>query len=280
MKRILLISIPVAAIAADIDTARADHCEVNPPPPCTPDLVVNIPDPKAGAVLAPESLTLWPIRARDHSDEDCLGEHRIGMWTSPGEVQNYTDVFNLDLNSFAYLHSGIDIRSHWDTMQGDFTIVVDDADIWTHESFDAADNVNGDLCKEHQTCRLYLKRYPDQRYIYYYAHLWLAAGSGLHQDVREKIVAAAAADPNDPLQPGSNTVCSGWKLSELGPYIDTPIRLTTSTSGSSTPGTTTTGSTRWITCRTPSTPRRTYPRPMSTSSTPRSSSWRSPNATI
>ncbi|MEJ2322158.1 MAG: hypothetical protein P8Z31_07415 [Gammaproteobacteria bacterium] len=112
----------------------------------------------------PNTLT-WPLR---NQTTDAV---RPAVWSSFGEYQNYA-------GSIPWFHSGFDPRG----VHGDRIRVVDDGNVWMV--------ANLEQCNagptEGNACRLYVKS-SDEKYIYYYSHLYLGPETDYTSTARAKI---------------------------------------------------------------------------------------------
>ncbi len=112
----------------------------------------------------PNTLT-WPLRNQNS------GLPRPAVWSSFGEYQNYP-------SSIPWFHSGFDPRG----VYGDTIRVIDSGNVWMV--------ANLEQCNagptEGNACRLYVKS-TDERYIYYYSHLYLGPETDYTSTARAKI---------------------------------------------------------------------------------------------
>ena len=112
----------------------------------------------------PNTLT-WPLRNQNND------QSRPAVWSSFGEYQNYS-------GTIPWFHSGFDPRG----VYGDRIRVLDDGNVWMV--------ANLEQCNagptEGNACRLYV-RSSDERYIYYYSHLYLGPETDYTSTARAKI---------------------------------------------------------------------------------------------
>jgi hypothetical protein len=117
----------------------------------------------------PPNTLIWPLR---NQNDD---QPRPAVWNSFGEYQNY-------LGSTPWLHSGFDSRG----VYGDRVRVVDDGNVWMV--------ANLEQCNagptEGSECRIYVLS-RDERYIYYYSHLYLGPETDYTSTARAQIEKAS-----------------------------------------------------------------------------------------
>jgi hypothetical protein len=127
---------------------------------CHPTLLSADPDGYEPANTLP-----WPVLDQE------TDQPRQGIWSGMGEYQNYTGYI-------PWFHSGSDIRGvYLDTI-----VVVDDGNIWMVANLEQG-NAGP---TEGSSCRLYLLS-SDQRYIYYYSHLFLGPETDYTSTARAQI---------------------------------------------------------------------------------------------
>lgn len=145
------------------------------------------------AAYVPANSLPWPLYRQDAPNTP-----REALGNAFGEYQEF---------GVSYVHTGIDIRG----AEGDIVKVVAPGNVWVTV------NYHDDLCTHANACRIYVK---GARYIYYYSHLQLDAGSGVTTETREKIVNASRWELGSgsyPVQPGTS-VSTGEILSRIGPF--------------------------------------------------------------
>lgn len=133
----------------------------------------------------PNTLT-WPLRNQNS------GDPRPGVWSSFGEYQNYA-------GQVPWFHSGFDPRG----VYGDRVRVVDAGNVWMVANLE---DCNAGPT-EGNACRLYV-RSSDERYIYYYSHLYLGPETDYTSTARAQIENAS------PKGAASYTINPGTDIAE------------------------------------------------------------------